>query len=447
LEERIALVGDLALLTATMGDSRGVRFSYEVRNADITQPLQVAIFRSADNQADAGDVRISELTLSGADLAVGTHTLTASAAGGLPIDPARPFVVVAADPANAIGEADEANNLTSFRIYVVGAVTHGLEQSGVFPAWVPALADSLRAQGYDATIPFDWTDSSSVAIRGRTIEVGQRLAAAVLAAVQTLPADAVIDLHLIGEGRGAVVVSQAMLALEQMEAQGTIPQLRGLQAGFTKLTFLDPHPAHNRHDVGDPNQVDPDQNDPERRFFRFQELAEDPEVIVPGTVDAAEVYYQQAANTASPNLFENFFNLWGEVPIAGATHVCNLTGTVNSHSGVQVWYQQNVVPTLRTASEFVCPDTPPAPTPPRRRQGGTAYEAGLLSRALRINPRIANTISRRLSPALAAFQRGNNELGARRLNRLNRFIQSNPRIAPDGTAFLQFAVNAILVTP
>ena len=57
--------------------------------------------------------------------------------------------------------------------------------------------------------------------------------------IATLPND-VVDLHLIGHSRGAVVISQAALSLNAN------PGPRELQLGYLKMTLLDPHPARNR---------------------------------------------------------------------------------------------------------------------------------------------------------------------------------------------------------
>src|SRR4051794_20594408 len=60
-----------------------------------------------------------------------------------------------------------------------------------------------------------------------------------------------IDLHLIGHSRGSVVVSQAAIALQELDQGGSLPQLT---AGRLRLTFLDPHPAHNTHTLGTPSR-------------------------------------------------------------------------------------------------------------------------------------------------------------------------------------------------
>ena len=94
--------------------------------------------------------------------------------GGLPIDPAHPHVLAVADPGGLVAESDEADNLASFRTFVIGAVAHGLEFTPGTPAWIGTMTDSLRNEGYDAAIPFDWSSTSSLPIPGMTILAGQR---------------------------------------------------------------------------------------------------------------------------------------------------------------------------------------------------------------------------------------------------------------------------------
>src|SRR3954467_7889804 len=57
LEERIAMSTDIAMLSATTRDSRSVDVSYRI-DGDGGAPLEVAIYRSADANFDASDVRL-----------------------------------------------------------------------------------------------------------------------------------------------------------------------------------------------------------------------------------------------------------------------------------------------------------------------------------------------------------------------------------------------------
>jgi hypothetical protein len=455
LEGRVVLnaATDVAVLSATTADSRSVLVSYEVRgDAALAQPLPISVVRSADAVFDAGDAVLTVQSVSGADTAVGTHTVTIGVSGGLPIDPARPFVLAVADAPGGVAEADEANNVASFRKYVIGGVTHGLVTGGL-PPWVTRTAVALRADGYDRTVAFDWSSASALPLPGQAAAAGRRMAAEVVAAARSLPADAIIDLHLIGHSRGAVVISQAALALEAMvpPATGTGTAPRGLAAGFTKLTFLDPHPAHNVHTVGEANapffsaSVGPLGRLATLVYRRFQDALQDPDVVVPGTAEAAEVYFQRADHTRAPDVAQKVLNLWGEAPIAGATQACDLTGTVTGHTTMPDWYLQNVVPTLRTASAFVCP--PPVdvgPTPPMSRAAGARYEAGLLRPYVR-RPAVATALIQRLAPAASALERGNTAQGTRQLASFVQFVraQRGRGLTPEGADLFSSAFGLI----
>ena len=142
-------------------------------------------------------------------------------------------------------------------------------------------------------------------------------------------------------------------------------------------------------------------------YTRFSAEAQDPPVMLPSDVDDAEVYSQHTSyrDTFSPdesplvNLTEKYFVNWGVVPILGpdgrpalapAVHYCDLTGIVHGHYEVHDWYQQNVVPTLTTASPFVCPGNSMPPSPGSIGNSGSAamtpdamaYEERIISQAV-----------------------------------------------------------------
>lgn len=251
LEERRALAAvltdtlpDIVMRAATTHDSRSVTFTYEIQNAALTGPLHVAFYRAADKHFDAkADIEIGDQLLTNSTnstvLTEGTHTVTATLPRGLSIDPEHPFVLAVADP-------EDTNNTAYFRTYVIGAVTHGFELTAGPPAWVTTMANSLKQDGYDASIAFDWWPDSTLPVPGMTVLAGAKLAATIASTVaqltpQPAPGD-VIDLHLIGHSRGAVVISQAALDLQALERMGTFPQLSQLGAGYLKMTSLDPHP-------------------------------------------------------------------------------------------------------------------------------------------------------------------------------------------------------------
>ena len=97
------------------------------------------------------------------------------------------------------------------------------------------MARSLRREGYDAVIPFNWVSRSNHAGGGGPAsgEAGQE----VLAAASRFPASDPVDLHFIGHSEGTVVNGRAILRLDAKMP----PQL---QAGYIEETMLDPHAAN-----------------------------------------------------------------------------------------------------------------------------------------------------------------------------------------------------------
>lgn len=484
LEDRVALAVDLALTMASTPDSRSIEFAYTVEDP-ITAPVRVAFFRSVDATADAGDLLIGERTLSGVDLTRGPHALSQPVVGGLPIDPSRPFVVTVADADNALTEADEANNAAVFRKYVVGAVTHGLQLDTTFPGWVPLMAASLEAAGYNEAIAFDWSNTSALPVPGRAVAAGRRMAESVVVAVQALPADAgVVDVHLIGHSRGGVVIAEALRTLETLVSASVDPRVKLIGAGFAKLTFLDSHPAHNVHTVGDPSgrffsaSRGPFGRLVTRFYTTFQAGAQDPDVVVPASADAAEVYYQRADASRTSDFSEQILNIWGETPIPGATHVCELTGTADGHGTVHDWYQANVVPNLRTAGGFICPpqaalsvrasvagarsrsrplatrhfdpgEAPSAPVPLAGGRRAARGEFRLLFPRLVTRPAVAASLVNQLAMTERAFNRGREAEGARRLRATIRFVaeRSGRSIRPELAAFFTATSSSVLLAP
>lgn len=448
---------NIAMLSATTPDSRGVTVTYQVAGTNLPA-IPLAIYRSADARFDpTADLPLGGQALSGADLTPGNHTVTVTLPGGLPIDPAHPYVLAVADPGNVVAESNEADNLASFRTFVIGAVAHGLELNPGTPAWIGTMAASLRGVGYDVAIPFDWSRFSSLPVPGLSTLAGQQLAGAIVAAAQQLqprlsPGD-VIDLHLIGHSRGGVVVSQVALALQALEQAGALPALK---AGWLKMTLLDPHPADDPRLSGTPGLPPYSvSGGPLGRLFvtgynAFVAGAQDPAVVVPGNVDEAEVYYQRTDHrlASSPNesplvnLAERIFIPWGDVPVFGApARYSDLTGIVHGHYEVHDWYQQHVVPTLGTAGPFVGPGPTATPSPipggagslARPSHAAVAYEARVLAPAVFNRPTVALPFLRQLGAAEEAFARGRLEEAIGRGSYLIRYVQAQARrgaIAP-----------------
>ena len=161
-----------------------------------------------------------------------------SGAAPLSLDPADPYVLaVATGP-------DNVTTVASYQTFIVGAVTHGLQlppsPSNTPPEWVPEMAASLQANGYNKVFAFSWTKTSGLPIAGEATKAGNLMAKQIENFLRTpgdVPNGAVVDIQLIGHSRGAVVITQAMLDLQKDLRK--IPQAAG---GYWLLTYLDPHP-------------------------------------------------------------------------------------------------------------------------------------------------------------------------------------------------------------
>jgi hypothetical protein len=413
LEDRVVLAGglaDLAMLSAATTDSRSVTFRYEVTlpGQAVALTAEVAFFRSNDPAfSPADDVPIGSQVV---QRAAGIHTVTASLSDPLAIDPSHPYVLAVADPLGVIAESHEGDNTASFRIFTIGAVSHGFELTPGASAWVDVMADSLEQAGYDVGIAFHWDALSDLPIPGMTTLAGSQLSNAVRDAVASLAPEAhpgdVFALHLIGHSRGAVVISQAALDLERLE--GMLPALAPLRAGPLKMTFLDAHPANNAYS-GTLYSAAPTLLGliGTAAITTIQSAMRDPNVVVPASADWAEVYYQRTSYQKALNPVESNFLLWGEGPsdiavLSPATSVSslNLTDIVPGHYLVHDWYQVNVIPTLGTSSSRALagaaePTTPlmaaPGPfdvIPHWARPDGPLVILGLgLHRTHRIRPR------------------------------------------------------------
>jgi hypothetical protein len=361
-----AAVPNVAMTSATTVNSRGVTIEYDVSGASLAQPLTFAVDRSIVPTGSSTDVNVGSMTFGpdaldnvGASIgAVGRHQLTIPLTGGLPPSPAKPFVVVVADPANTIAESNKSDDSASFHTDVIGVVTHGGVQPSSWkklgPPWERAMAASLSAEGYDKVIAYNWVADSNRP--GSAAKQAPRLVNLIDAAASQFPAGDVVDLHLIGHSEGAVVNSQVVLKLNQVGWPAN------LKAGYLKTTMLDPHAANNG--------VTAKQYDTAKGFLgwvarkeinAYQSKAHDPPVVVPANVNQAEVYYQHTPIKQATGSNGGIYNLWGQVPVHGEATYVNLTGPGVSHAGafgVQNWYNLNVVPTLAEGSSVTVAPTP-----------------------------------------------------------------------------------------
>ena len=359
-------VADIALISATTIDSRGVTVTYDVPAAAANQPIAFRVARSADATLNASNPVGSSQVLPPASgqgsgtldsaghsaTAAGRHTVTLAIPGGLPPDPGHPYVVVAAATASAAAKG-EAPSTASFRTHVIAVISHGGKQpkdwSSKGPPWERRLAAQLLADGYDAVVPYNWVAVSSHA--GSAVQQGPRVAADVIRAASAYPANEPVDVHFIGHSEGAVVNSQAILRLN---ATGW-PANAG--AGYLKVTMIDPHAANNafggkQYSVSNgvlgfiAKQV----------INSYQSKAKDPLPVVTANVQDAEVFYQHTPERLTFGSNSGIYNLWGQVPVQGNASYYDLTAKGISHAGkfgIQDWYRLNVAPTLGGGANFV----------------------------------------------------------------------------------------------
>jgi len=324
----------IAAISATSPDSRDLTFTYDVTEAGLAQPFDVAVYRSSSSTFDpttaiqvpvGHDITIpSQDTSNQPSVGLGPHTVVLNDPDALHPDPGHEYVFVVADPMHVWGDPSNTVHESHFRKFVLGVVAHGLllngQVSGV-PLWETQMAsDLVFKNSYDLAIPFDWSNTSNLPFSGMATAAGDRLSQQIIsdadALVQRLgsPGD-VVDLHLIGHSRGAVVISQALQDLDEVNIT-TDPVIIG---GFKIMTMLDPHPANNGF-------ASPDYSAAGNFFASFllqkyqkmQAAMQDPQVIIPPNVDEAEEYYQHTPVSMFSGVYssqaEAFLNLWGEDP-------------------------------------------------------------------------------------------------------------------------------------
>ncbi len=352
----------VALLAATTADSKGVTVGYQVANASLGRPLVLGVYRSASPTFDANAIPVGTATVpvSAVDQAGnpatvrGTHQITVPIAGGLPPNPLHPYVLVVADPGTPAATAPD--HTASFRKRVIGVIVHGGVQPQGWkhngPPWESKMAASLRAEGYDDVIAYNWVADSIHA--GSAAKQGPRLAHLIDQAALAMAPNQPVDLHIIGHSEGTVVAS---LALNDLQPPPNLTQ------GFKELTFLDPHAAGNGF-RGTQFSVSNSLlgSLAREQITAFQARANDPAPVVQANVNDAQVYFQHTPISAAHGSNGGLYNLWGQVPVPAANgvpvHYANLTGSGISHAGdfgVYDWYQVNVVPHLGNGPAFFNP--------------------------------------------------------------------------------------------
>ncbi|MFO0907095.1 MAG: hypothetical protein U0794_01795 [Isosphaeraceae bacterium] len=351
LESRQMLTGGLLgpgtvqVLSVSPDAGKGVNVSYRVDADNLGSPVTLGIYRSSDPQLNADDVLVGTLDLSGSDVARGVHQKEVVLDGGLTPNPQHPYVIAAAQGDASSHAADPVTpSFAEFRSYSIAVVSHGGIQNpnwASIPKWEGVMAHGLREQGYDAVIPFNWVKVSGKA--GYARPQGIRMSRQILQAAAGFPADAPVDLHVIGHSEGAVVASQALARLE--------PQMTpNLRNGFIQVTLLDPHAAN----TGVPGQQYSTGHGPVAWIAKglidhYQSLAKDPAIVFSPRVNLIEVFYQQSPASKGDATNRHIYNLWGQVPLRQPAVYFDLTQAGATHAGqygVPTWYQRNVLPLL-----------------------------------------------------------------------------------------------------
>ena len=345
----------VVMMAASTANSQGVTITYDVEAARTT-PITLGFFRSTDSTYSTDDVPVEGVVAlpavdsSGVSTTtVGTHTITVPIQGGLPLNPEHPYVLAVANP--IVSEAGDVPSTASFRTHTIAVITHGGIQDTAWkkngPPWTLTMAKSLLAEGYDQVIPWNWVAASNTP--GSAAKQGPKLAAKVLALSATFPSTDPVDIQWIGHSEGTVVNTQAIVAV----AASPTPQLK---AGYWEDTLLDPHAA---------NPDAPGRQYSTSGFFagiakavidNYQARARDPLAFIPPRVNEAQVFYQQTPAYHDHGENSGLYNLWGQVPVKGASRYFNLTpsGIVHGgNNGVYAWYQYNIVPQLGDGAPLV----------------------------------------------------------------------------------------------
>lgn len=305
------------------------------------QPVTLAVYRSSDAVFDAGDVQVASMAI---PLDGSSRTIRWTLDRPLDTSLLHPYILVVADPARAIAEGDESNNVANVRKWSLAVVTHGGLQNTKndrIPPWANRFSNELKAQGFDDVLAFNWVPASRTP--GSVPSQAARLARQIRARLDAIPEGTPVDLHVVGHSQGTSLNGLALAKLAKDEPDA-------LKSGFTRVVMLDPHPANNGHKVPQ-YSVKPSFMGwvAQTAVKYYRSWANDPPSIVPGTVDDAEVYYQHTYVAFTPNADQPWLNLWGHVPVAGNARYIDITGPGISHSGyfsVVDWYWTHVLPSL-----------------------------------------------------------------------------------------------------
>jgi hypothetical protein len=367
LESRQLLAGaeaDLVILGVRAVDAERLVIEYQ-REAAAASPVAqqhvaVGLYRSSDPNWSPDDIRVSTVDIaplsneSTDTAALRVRTATIEAPEALAICPGFPYLLAVADPDGTLAEADESNNVASLRKASLAVITHGglqVTPGDRIPSWQHHMSRRLAREGYDEVLPFNWVSESHRP--GAVWRQGLRLAKQIKDAVAAVESGGPVDLHIIGHSQGTVINGLALKALER-----ELP--RGLDSGYIKQTMLDPHAASGGPRFKQYSVKDSFMGSLARYLINdYQGRADDPPALVPEIVDEAEVFYQHTYYAFAPTPEQSWFNLWGQVPVAGEARYTDTTGIGIAHSGyysVVNWYREHVLPHLDQGVGFILPE-------------------------------------------------------------------------------------------
>jgi hypothetical protein len=362
----------VGMVGATATSTEELTVTYDVANNRKDHEITIRVYRSQDKDYDRDNpiqVKIADVQLTAADSANGHHEIKITTDGPyqflnndkqpLRPDPTHEYVIVTLDDDGTLNPHDVYNTpQKELRIWLVAAVTHGFtagplnlvslflsngKSAGPSPPpyqdWVDKMAMGLMKDKYDYVYPFHWEDTSNTNYLKPgymyTEEEGYKLATQLIAKVPGHldgfnDQSDVVDIQFIGHSRGSVVISQALMDINDSNTEAPQNDLhiqgddsyRWLTAGFDMMTMLDPHPANNAFGDMDSGtvmlslppliNVTIDIGAVAAQTTRaFQASAEDSNVVVPSNVSVAQDYWQHtSANDLSGT--ERLLNLWGE---------------------------------------------------------------------------------------------------------------------------------------
>ena len=228
----------ISIVSITTSDSKSLCVTYDIANNEGATSFPLDVYRSNYSTPGLGNqVLIAQETVSGDDATNGEHCIQIDPLGtptseftflqaqALRPDPTHEYVITTAGIYGTPNPGNTASGTySSFRIWLIGAVAHGLDGDSdlaiAFPRiitapkldWVNTMAAQLvNFDGYDAAVPLHWEQASITPQPDEAVNAGTQLAALVQQKASNLPVGTndVVDVNFIGYSRGAVVVSQA----------------------------------------------------------------------------------------------------------------------------------------------------------------------------------------------------------------------------------------------